>query len=148
MVFGCISKNFPENIFWCLEKKKENTNLEKHKPQPRSRRRSRFEIAIDGAITISPSSRDRDRRRDLTKVSRDLRKIAIDDDLDPVRSRSQSGREIAINGTISRWRDRDQRRLECLPARSRSVRTGDRDRARALSLSLSLSFSENTLKGK
>ena len=25
-VFGCISKNFPENIFWCLEKKKENTN--------------------------------------------------------------------------------------------------------------------------
>ena len=22
MVFGCISKNFPENIFWCLEKKK------------------------------------------------------------------------------------------------------------------------------
>ena len=26
MVFSCISKNFPENIFWCLEKKKENTN--------------------------------------------------------------------------------------------------------------------------
>ena len=26
MVFGCISKNFPKNIFWCLEKKKENTN--------------------------------------------------------------------------------------------------------------------------
>ena len=25
-VFGCISKNFPENIFWCLKKKKENTN--------------------------------------------------------------------------------------------------------------------------
>ena len=34
-VFGCISKNFPENIFWCLEKKKENTNPEKYKPQPR-----------------------------------------------------------------------------------------------------------------
>ena len=31
MVFGCISKNFPENIFWCLEEKKENTNPEKHK---------------------------------------------------------------------------------------------------------------------
>ena len=28
-VFGCISKNFPENIFWCLEKKKENTNPRK-----------------------------------------------------------------------------------------------------------------------
>ena len=26
MVFGCISKKFPENIFWCLEKEKENTN--------------------------------------------------------------------------------------------------------------------------
>ena len=26
MVFGCISKNFLEKIFWCLEKKKENTN--------------------------------------------------------------------------------------------------------------------------
>ena len=37
MVFGCISKNFPENIFWCLEKKKENTNPEKHKPQPRKK---------------------------------------------------------------------------------------------------------------
>ena len=28
-VFGCISKNFPENIFWCLAKKKENTNPRK-----------------------------------------------------------------------------------------------------------------------
>ena len=26
MVFGCIVKNFSENIFWCLEKKKENSN--------------------------------------------------------------------------------------------------------------------------
>ena len=26
MVFGCIAKNFSENIFWCLEKKKENSN--------------------------------------------------------------------------------------------------------------------------
>ena len=26
MVFGCMVKNFPENIFWCLEKKKENIN--------------------------------------------------------------------------------------------------------------------------
>ena len=36
-VFGCISKNFPEKIFWCLEKKKENLNPEKHKPQPRKK---------------------------------------------------------------------------------------------------------------
>ena len=76
-VFGCISKNFLENIFWCLEKNKENTNPEKHKPQPRKksstttnpvqRRQIQSEIAIDGAIAISPSSRDRDRRRDLAK---------------------------------------------------------------------------------
>ena len=26
MVFGCIAKNFPENIFWCLKKKMENSN--------------------------------------------------------------------------------------------------------------------------
>ena len=25
-VFGCISKNFLKNIFWCLKKKKEKTN--------------------------------------------------------------------------------------------------------------------------
>ena len=36
-VFGCISKNFPENIFWCLEKKKENTNPERHKSQPKKK---------------------------------------------------------------------------------------------------------------
>ena len=28
-VFGCISKNFSKNIFWCLEKKKEKTNPRK-----------------------------------------------------------------------------------------------------------------------
>ena len=36
-VFGCISKNFLKNIFWCLEKKKEKTNPDK----PRRRRRQR-----------------------------------------------------------------------------------------------------------
>ena len=39
-VFSCISKNFPKNISWCLEKKKENTNPEKHKPQSRKKSRS------------------------------------------------------------------------------------------------------------
>ena len=126
-VFGCISKNFLENIFWCLEKKKENTNPEKHKPQPRSspttnpvrrpRRRSRSTArSRKASITISdlPLS-------DLAiEASRDR---AVDRDLDPVRSRDG---EIAINGAISRRRDRDQRRLECLPARSRSARTGAR----------------------
>ena len=52
-VFGCISKNFLKNIFWCLEKKKEKTNPDK----PRRRRRQRDldlrEIAIDSAISRS-----------------------------------------------------------------------------------------------
>ena len=72
-VFGCISKNFPENIFWCLEKKKENTNKKTQATTQKKKiindengsspttapARSRSEIAIDGAIAISPSSRDR-----------------------------------------------------------------------------------------
>ena len=64
MVFGCILKNFPEKIFWCLEKKKENTNSEKHKPQPRKKSstttlntvrwpRLLREIAIEGEIALS-----------------------------------------------------------------------------------------------
>ena len=68
-VFGCISKNFPENIFWCLEKKKENTTQKKlkhssnssswisrrcdlAKARSRSTARSRRrEIAINGTIS-------------------------------------------------------------------------------------------------
>ena len=74
MVFGCISKNFPENIFWCLEKKKDNTNPEKHKPQPRKKSRSTAREEdprsrstlrkIAPSIAISRKSRDRDRAVD------------------------------------------------------------------------------------
>ena len=138
-VFGCISKNFPENIFWCLEKKKDNTNPEKHKPQPRKKSRSTAREEdprsrstlrkIAPSITISRKSRDRDRavdrdqwrgrrtgfvvidrRRDLGSSS-----LAIDRDLDPVRDRA-----------VDRFSSH----------------------SRALSLSLSLSFSGNALKGK
>ena len=105
---------------------------------------------------------DRDRRCDLAKArSRSSRDRAVDRDLDPVRSHEG---EIAIDGkiaifvrsrhrlrsrsgAISRRRDRDQRRLECLPTRLRSARTGDRALSLSLSLSLS-SFFGNTLKGK
>ena len=55
MVFGCISKNFPENIFWCMEKKKENTNPEKHKPQPREK----------SSTTTNPVRRPRRRSRSI-----------------------------------------------------------------------------------
>ena len=77
-VFGFISKNFPENIFWCLEKKKENTNLEKHKPQPRKK-------SCHLACARS-RRRDRDQRRDLA----------------PARSRSTSrSRDGAISLSLS-----------------------------------------------
>ena len=139
-VFGCISKNFPENIFWCLEKKKENTNPEKHKPQPRSspktnpvrrlRRRSRSEIAIDGVISRSV---DRDLGSSSLAYIRDLAIDASRDrDLDPVRSRDG---EIAINGDwIVCQRDRDRLGLELGVRRRSSDCAGSR--ARALSLSL------------
>ena len=169
MVFGCISKNFPENIFWCLEKKKENTNEGKNTSHNAGKNRPTTapSIAIDGAIAISPSSRDRNRRRDRdlaffarlrsTGRSRSSRVRAVDRDLDPLR-------EIAINGVArSRTGDRDQRRrgidgLEIADADWRSW-TGDRDQRRrdrgleiaiehARALSLSLSFSGNSLKEK
>ena len=124
-VFGCISKNFPENIFWCLEKKKENTNPEKHKPQPRKnsstttnsvrrpRRRSRSKIAIDGAIS---RRRDRDRRIFLSDLAifldRSSSGISRRRDLAKARSRSTARsrrHEISTNGAISRRRDRVRR---------------------------------------
>ena len=59
-VFGCISKKFPKNIFWCLEKK-EKTNPEKYGQNPEWRSTLDWvwctaplrEIAIDGAISRS-----------------------------------------------------------------------------------------------
>ena len=59
-VFGCISKNFPKNIFWCLEKKKENTNPEKHKPQPRKKIiNDRCSTGFDSAVLRELQSNDR-----------------------------------------------------------------------------------------
>ena len=64
-VFGCILKNFSKNIFWCLEKKKENTNLEKHKPQPK-KNSSTVQILPLGSLADAISRRrDHDQRRDL-----------------------------------------------------------------------------------
>ena len=64
-MFGCISKYFSKNIFWCLEKKlkkkkeeakprKTRTYLEEHGTISRSTARSRITISANGA------SRDRD----------------------------------------------------------------------------------------
>ena len=121
-VFGCISKNFPENIFWCLEKKKENTNPRK----------------ISSTIAISPA-RSRDQRRELaTARSRDRSEIAIWGassrwrEIAPSIARSRSSRDRAA--WSSDWRSASPRdRL--------TVRFLLRSTARALSLSLSLSLS-------
>ena len=68
-VFGCISKTFPKTIFWCLEKKKEKTNLEKHRQNPEKKKSSmidarlassmRGEIAIDSTDWRSTGACDR-----------------------------------------------------------------------------------------
>ena len=123
-------------------------------PRSRSTARSRSsllrEIAIDGAIT---------RRRD-----RNLREIVIDDAILRSVNHDLGSSSLAYirDLTIDASRDCDQRRLECLPARSRLARTGARSspvivgltgmflllsRARALSLSIYKIFG-NTLKGK
>ena len=78
-MFGCISKYFSKNSFWCLEKKKEEakprktrTNPEEHGAISRSTERSRdrwCDLRSRSARTvlheIVPS--DRDRRCDLAK---------------------------------------------------------------------------------
>ena len=74
-VFGYISKNFPKNIFWCLEKKKEKTNPEKKSSTIDARRRGLEE------------GRDCD-RRSTGFDSVVLREIASDTDLAKRRSRS------------------------------------------------------------
>ena len=124
-VFGCISKNFPKNIFWCLEKKKENT-----KPQPRKKnhQRSQHKIAITARsrseIAMAP---DRDRRRAIAITGSRWRQIAIDWIF--------SSRDGAVDG--ERW-DRDGAvGLELELAISDWIFSS---RARALSLSLSLIF--------
>ena len=102
-VFGCISKNFPENIFWCLEKKKENTNPVKY------HQRSRSEIAFSPA-------RSRDQRRELT-TARD-RELATARDRAVASSRLRS-RSTARSRAVARSRSRAVDR-EIAPARSRS----------------------------
>ena len=166
MVFGCISKNFPENIFWCLEKKKENHKFRKTQattqiaPSDDRNPRSR-------STDLHLGSRDLPRRIFLSDLSAYIRHVAISDlplrslglhttcrdlgssslavDRDLDSARSHEG-EITINGAISPSRDRDQRH-NLATARSRPM-TLSRDgeimfvasplaHARTLSLSLS-----------
>ena len=68
-MFGCIFKNFPKNIFWCLEKKKEKTNPEKHGQNPEKKIiNDRRSTGFDGAVLRELQSDDRAVDRDLTKA--------------------------------------------------------------------------------
>ena len=140
--FGCISKKFPKNIFWCLEKKKEKINPEKH-GQNLGKKSSTINaqlglttwcfvssspttvpsIAIDGAILWRWG---RDRRHDLVKhrANRNWRSASRDRDLG-LRS--------------SDWNSWDRRGLDLEVRRRSSDWIGARS-SLSLSLSLSLSF--------
>ena len=125
-VFGCISKNFSENIFWCLEKKKENTNPKKHKPQPR-KKSSTIAISIRRDLATA-------RSRERSTLHEIAPSIAISIRRDLTKARSRSRERIVI----SRRQDRDQRRdlandRDLAKARSRST---SRSRDSAISRSV------------
>ena len=137
------------------EEKKHSSQFDDHRRTPSSsphRSRSRRQTFQSPLIAISPS-RDRAVDRNLTFVRSHRIEIVIDGAIlrsvnHDLRSSSLAYiRDLAIDAS----RDCDQRRLECLPARSRLARTGARSsptivgltgmflllsRVRALSLSL------------
>ena len=104
MCLVAFQKTF-QKIFSGVWKRRRKTQIRKHKPQPRKKknhqRRKCFQsddCAIDGAIEISPSSRDHDRRRD-----RNLREIAIDEAISR-RSRSRlRDLGLELEQAISDW---------------------------------------------
>ena len=75
--FGCILKNFPENIFWCLEKKKENTNQKTQSHSPGKK------IINDHNTRSRSTALERSGSRSRSRSDRDLgsRSRAIDRDL-------------------------------------------------------------------
>ena len=119
-VFGCISKYFSKNIFWCLEKKLEKKKEEAKPRKTRTKpRRTQRDLAIDGTISRS-TARSHDRRSDLAKRRSRVARTVL--------------REIAIS-------NRD-RRCDLAKRRSRSVRKVLRASSLcAISRSFSLSFS-------
>ena len=103
-VFGCISKNFPKNIFWCLEKKKEKTNPEKHGQNPEKK-----SSTIDARRCGLEEGRDCD-RRSTGLESAVLREIASDADLAKHHAVEPSWASIAISpllqsapSSVNRW---------------------------------------------
>ena len=121
-LFGCISKNFPENIFWCLEKKKENTNLEKHKPQPKKKSSTMAIRDHDLAGAIS-WRQDRDQRCDLETVRSRVREIAIDSGISQSvdRGRRTRASEIGANWSSEYAGDRQTDWSSVFSSRARSL---------------------------
>ena len=82
LVFGCISKNFPENIFWCSEKKKENTN-QKTQATTQKKQATTQKSSIPEMFPVRRPRRDRNprlrsrSRRDRDPRSRSRRNGAI-----------------------------------------------------------------------
>ena len=70
-VFGCISKNFPKNIFWCLEKNKENTNPENtsHNPEKKNHQRRKCFQSNDRTVDHASRSRSTARSREASFAS-------------------------------------------------------------------------------
>ena len=155
-VFGCISKNFPKNIFWCLEKKKEKTNpanTDKTQKKPRKKKSSTIDARLGSTARCFASSSP------TTAPSITINGV-ISPSIDGAISqrRDHDLHEIAIDGAISQsvnhdfesqlsdWSSRDQCGLELGVRQRSSDWIGARSSTIARSLSLSLSFSENTLK--
>ena len=111
-VFGCISKNFPKNIFWCLEKNKENTNPENtsHNPEKKNHQRLKCfqsdDRTVDHASRSRSTARSRSRRRSRYRTGAGARDLELE-------------LELAPSLRSSDWSSRDRRRLE-LGVRRRS----------------------------
>ena len=105
-VFGCISKNFPENIFWCLEKKKENTN---QKTQATSHNPEKKKSLIPEMFSVRRPGRDRDSRSRSRRSQRDRDPWSWSSARSRSGSRSRSLRDryhgaIAITARSSDWK--------------------------------------------
>ena len=119
-VFGCISKNFPKNIFWCLEKKKENTN-QKTQATTQEKKNHQFQKCFQSDDRAVIAIQDRDHGAHGSIAIDGV--IAILDWSWSSRSRTGAGaRDPGLDLLLSR--------------------------AHTRSLSLSLSFSGTALKGK
>ena len=116
-VFGCISKNFPKNIFWCLENatRKRQNQKNKHSTQIDARRSTGFDSAVLHELQFDDRAVDRDlakhcaasQDRDLAKRrSRSARRRDHDRRLDLMKRRSRS-REAPRRSRLVRRRVRD-----------------------------------------